>query len=123
MIFRECRITQEQVGEFVIWDVKGDVSRRSEPAFEEAYKQLVTTAPTKILLQFEPKAYINSEGIKVLIQLIAKMNQNQQMVGIAGLSPHFTKIFGMVGITRLAKLYDSSEEAIKALSDSLSGKV
>lgn len=58
----------------------------------------------------------------MLIQLIAKLKRNQQVVGITGLSGHFTKIFGMVGITKLAKLYDSREEAVKALSDSANEK-
>jgi anti-anti-sigma regulatory factor len=36
-------------------------------------------------------------------------------VGIAGLSDHFKKIFNMVGITKFAKLYNTQEEALKAL--------
>jgi anti-anti-sigma factor len=122
MIPRECKISDEQVGDLVIWEVKGDVARRSEPAFEEAYRQLETTTSKKILFQFEPRAYFNSEGIKVLIQLIAKTKRNQQVVGITGLSGHSKKIFGMVGITKLAKLYDSREEAIEALSVSANEK-
>jgi anti-anti-sigma factor len=118
MIPRECKISDEQVGDLVIWDMKGDVVRRSDRAFEEAYRQLETTVSKKILLQFEPKAYINSEGIKVLIQLIAKTKREQMVVGITGLSDHFRKIFSMVGITKLARLFDSREEAIEALSDS-----
>lgn len=122
MIQRECKISGEQFGDLVVWDVKGDVARRSEPAFEEAFRQLETTPSKKILLQFEPRAYFNSEGIKVLIQLIAKTRQNQQVVGITGLSGHFKKIFAMVGITRLAGIFDSREEALKALSVSTTQK-
>ncbi len=118
MIPRECKISDEQVGDLVIWDVKGDVARRSEPAFEEAYARLSASKATKILLQFEPHGYFNSEGIKVLFQLIAKTKRNQQVVGITGLSGHFKKIFGMVGITKLARPFDSREEAVEVLSDS-----
>ena len=93
MIPRECKISDEQVGDLVIWDVKGDLARRSEPAFEEAYARLSASNATKILLQFEPHGYFNSEGIKVLFQLIAKTKRNQQLVAITGLSGHFKKIF------------------------------
>jgi anti-anti-sigma factor len=123
MIARESTISDEQVGDLVIWDVKGDVARRYEPAFEEAYRQMETNTSKKILLQFESKAYFSSEGIKVLFQLLAKTKRNQQVVGITGLSGHFKKIFEMVGITKLARLFDSREEAVKALSDSPSEKV
>jgi len=122
MIPRECKISDERHGDLVVWDVKGDVARRSEPAFDEAFQKLEATASKNILLQFEPRAYFNSEGIKVLIQLIAKTKRNQQVVGITGLSDHFKKIFAMVGITRLAGIFDSREEAVKALSVSTTEK-
>ena len=54
MIPRECKISGERVGDLMIWDVKGDVMRRSAPVFEEAYERLETGRATKILLQFEP---------------------------------------------------------------------
>jgi len=123
MIPRECKISDEQVGDLVIWDVKGDLARRSEPAFEEAYARLTASNATKILLQFEPHGYFNSEGIKVLFQLIAKTRRNQQVVAITGLSGHFKKIFEMVGITRLARPFESREEALEALSDPAKGNV
>jgi anti-anti-sigma factor len=115
MIPRECKISDEQIGDLVIWDVKGDVARRSEPAFEEAYARLATSKAKKILLQFEPDGYFNSDGIKVLFQLLAKTKRNQQVVGITGLSGHFKKIFEMVGITKLTRPFDSREEAVEAL--------
>ena len=49
----------------------------------------------------------------MLIQLIAKTKGNQQVVGITGLSTHFKKIFGMMGIAKLAELFDSREEAVE----------
>ncbi|PIY21656.1 MAG: anti-sigma factor antagonist, partial [Deltaproteobacteria bacterium CG_4_10_14_3_um_filter_51_14] len=44
-----------------------------------------------------------------------KTNKTKQKVGITGLSEHFKKIFKMVGIARLATIYDSVSEAISAL--------
>ena len=123
MIPRECKISDEQVGDLVIWDVKGDLARRSEPAFEEAYARLTASNATKILLQFDPHGYFNSEGIKVLFQLIAKTKRNQQVVAITGLSGHFKKIFEMVGITKLMRPFESREAAVEALSDSAKGNV
>ena len=69
-------------------------------------------------MKFHEKAYINSEGLKILIQLLAETNKNQQQVGIVGLSEHFKKIFRMVGITKFAKIFDSVNEAMESLSGS-----
>ena len=71
----------------------------------------------RILLKLEKDVYINSGGIAVLIQLLAKTKQNNQVAGITGVSDHFMKIFKMVGITRFADIYDNVENAIEVLSN------
>ena len=95
--------------------ISGDITAYSESFLNEAYSQANAKGNDRLLLQFEPGAYINSGGIAVLIQLLALSRKNDQRVGITGLSDHFQKIFNMVGITKFAKIYPSAEEAVQAL--------
>ena len=111
----------EKRGDVTFFYVSGDVNRFSEPFFKDAYAQVDSQEIKQILLKFHEKAYINSEGLKVLIQLLAETNKNQQQVGIVGLSEHFKKIFRMVGITKFAKIFDSVKEAMKNLAGSAEG--
>jgi anti-anti-sigma factor len=111
-------IKVERHGAVTIIDISGNVNRFSEPFFKDAYAQVDSQETKKILLKFPEKVYINSEGLKVLIQLLARTNKNQQQVGIVGLSEHFKKIFHMVGITKFAKIFDNTEEALKVLQRS-----
>ena len=108
----------ERRGDVTLFDVSGDVNRFSEPLFKDAYRQVGSREPKKILLKFHEKTYINSEGLKILIQLLAETGKNQQQVGIVGLSEHFKKIFCMVGITKFAKIFDSVTEAMENLAGS-----
>jgi anti-anti-sigma factor len=108
----------ERRGDVTLFDVSGDVNRFSEPFFKDAYAQVDSQETNKILLKFDEKTYINSEGLKVLIQLLAETNKNQQQVGIVGLSEHFKKIFRMVGITKFAKIFGSVNEAVETLAGS-----
>ncbi|MBW2707513.1 MAG: STAS domain-containing protein [Deltaproteobacteria bacterium] len=62
------------------------------------------------------RLYINSGGIALLIQLLARIKSNNQQVVITGISDHFKKIFGMVGITKFAPIYDSEEAALQILA-------
>ena len=43
------------------------------------------------------------------------MKENNQSAAIAGVSPHFKKIFKMVGITKFAGIFDNLAEAIEDL--------
>ena len=97
-------------------DIRGDITILSESALNDAYEDANGRGAGNILLKFEKNAYINSGGISVLIQLLAKTEQNNQTIGIIGLSDHFTKIFNMVGITKFAQIYPTREDALKAMS-------
>jgi anti-anti-sigma regulatory factor len=57
--------------------------------------------------------YINSSGIALVIQMLMEANKNSQKIAAFGLTPHFQKVFTMVGITKYASLYPD-EAAAKA---------
>ena len=96
-------------------NIGGDITAFSESFLNDAYNQANEMGNDRLLLQFEPGAYINSGGIAVLIQLLALSRKNDQRVGITGLSDHFQKIFNMVGITKFARIFATREEAIENL--------
>jgi len=95
--------------------IGGDITAFSEAFLNEAYKKANQMGNDRLLLQFEPGAYINSGGIAVLIQLLALSRKNDQRIGITGLSDHFKKIFNMVGITKFAQIYDDREQALETM--------
>ena len=110
-------IQLERQNEIALMHIQGDITSHSEPYINEAYKELNEHGSTKkILIQFEPDAYINSGGIAVLIQILAQTQKNDQQIGITGLSEHFKKIFRMVGITKFANIYADLDEALQSLS-------
>jgi len=99
-----------------ILDIQGDVTAFSEPFLNEAYQTANNQGAGKILLKFDSNAYINSGGIAVLIQVLARTKKNNQQIGITGISDHFKKIFHMVGITKFARIFESLEDALKQMA-------
>ena len=109
-------ITLGANGSVTLFEIKGDVTVASDPAFKEAYREVKSRGADRILFQFTEDAYINSGGIAVLIQILAKTRRNGQRVAISGISDHFKKIFNMVGITKFADVFDTPEMALQALN-------
>ena len=109
-------ITFEQHGAVTLLNVQGDITSFSEPFLTEAYQTANDQGASKILLKIGTDAYINSGGIAVLIQILSQTKQNNQKIGIAGVSAHFKKIFNMVGITKFAKIHDTVEIAIEMMA-------
>ena len=78
-----------------------------------AYYGLGVTAASFLLLDFTGVEYINSSGIAIIIQILIEGHQaGSRPLGIFGLSPHFHKVFGMVGINKYASLYEDEKSAL-----------
>lgn len=57
-------------------DIQGDLTGASEPFVKDAYKEPDKEETRKILLDLDENAYLNSDGIKVLLQILAQMKKN-----------------------------------------------
>ncbi len=113
----ENEIRLETTESVTVLDIEGDVTVASEPFFKEAYEKANKQGTANIVFKFDENAYINSGGIAILIQLLSLARINNQKVVITGLSDHFKKIFNMVGITKIARIYSTVDEARKGLCD------
>jgi anti-anti-sigma factor len=105
----------EEKGSVAVVGISGDVTGRSEITLRSSYERLDPEKIKGILLKFEKGTYFNSEGLKVLILIFAEARKRDQKIAVSGLSAHFKKIFGMVGITKFAEIYDDEGQAVKNL--------
>lgn len=93
----------------------GDISSVSKDAVVGTYQALDKAVHKHILLDFTGVEYLNSSGIALVIQVLMEANKSDQTVAICGLTPHFTKVFTMVGITKYASLFPNEAAALSAL--------
>ncbi|MGA8042423.1 MAG: STAS domain-containing protein [Terracidiphilus sp.] len=94
---------------------EGDIASTSKDAVLGTYQALPKESSKLILLDFTQVDYINSSGIALVIQLLIEAANSAQKISAFGLSPHFNKVFTMVGITKYADLFPSQSEALAAL--------
>jgi anti-anti-sigma factor len=105
-------ISTRLIGDVSVIDIKGEVTAVTAQPIEEAYRRVTTDGAKKILMAFATDCYINSGGIAILIGVLAESKKKAQAVRMTGLTPHFQKIFSMVGLTRYAQIHPSEEAAL-----------
>jgi anti-anti-sigma factor len=93
----------------------GDITSASQPAILGTYEGLPDTVK-RILLDFSKVDYLNSSGIALVIQMMIAASKRQQTIHSFGLSPHFMKVFTMVGITKYTTLHADEASACAAFS-------
>ena len=91
----------------------GDISSSSRDAVLGTYEGVAKTRP--VLIDFSKVEYINSSGIALVIQMLMEANKAAQTIAAFGLTPHFQKVFTMVGITKYASLYPDEAAAKSAI--------
>ncbi len=93
----------------------GDISSTSKDAILEAYKG-IPAGTERVLLDFRGVEYINSSGIAIIIQLLLEAHKaGKRTIGIFGLTPHFNKVFTMVGVAKYATLSPDEATALSRL--------
>ncbi len=98
--------------------LSGEVTTFSETDISQAYQTAIDKNIIRILFNFKDVMYINSAGIAILISLVTESLKNGIKLSICGLTPHFNKIFKMVGLTQYAEIFENDEKAIIALTQS-----
>jgi len=93
----------------------GDITSTSHAAVTGTYESLPATAK-KILLDFSKVEYLNSSGIALVIQMMIAASKKGQKIVTFGLTPHFIKVFTMVGITKYTSLHPDEKTACAAFS-------
>jgi anti-sigma B factor antagonist len=81
--------------------------------FTGTYEGVVKSRP--VLIDFSKVEYINSSGIALVIQMLMEASKADQTIAAFGLTPHFQKVFTMVGITKYAALHRDEATAIASL--------
>jgi len=93
----------------------GDISSTSKEAILAAWHGL-DGASSRVLLDFTGVEYINSSGIAIIIQMLLEASKTGgRTIAIFGLSPHFQKVFTMVGINKYAALHTNEAAALASL--------
>jgi anti-anti-sigma factor len=93
----------------------GDITSASKAAVLGTY-QGIAESTKRILLDFSKVEYLNSSGIALVIQMMIAASKNGQTIQTFGLTPHFQKVFAMVGITKYTKLHPDEKTACAAFS-------
>ena len=93
----------------------GDISSASKDAVLGAWHGLNGSA-SHVMLDFTGVDYINSSGMAIIIQMLLEAGKaGTRTIGIFGLTPHFNKVFTMVGINKYAALHKDEVAALAAV--------
>ena len=89
--------------------IGGYISSDAAEPMGAAFSQVADAQ--KVLVVFAEDAFINSTGIAILFDLALPLKDQGKDVRIVHPSPHFRKVFDIVGLSRDVGIFESEEAA------------
>ena len=93
----------------------GDLTHAAEQRFLNVYDKIAAAKSKYVVLDFQKVEYINSAGMSIIISMLTRAQETGQELRACGLSPHFQKIFNMVGLYKYITHYENIESALQGL--------
>ncbi|VBB47677.1 Two component system response regulator modulated with antisigma-factor antagonist domain [uncultured Desulfatiglans sp.] len=105
-------------GEVLIFEVAGRLDGKTGAELLQDWRRAGREAGG-VLIHFAATAGMNSAGIAALIQLLSDAAKSGRKAVLTGLTENLREIMTMVGVTRLAPVFEREEEGLLLLKKSV----
>ena len=95
----------------VVLDLNGAVTAAAEEALKSGYHAACAAGASIILLNFTLVDHLDSSGIAAVIGLLGEARERGQHLLVTGLTPHYRKIFDLMGLPQYAPVFETEEAA------------
>ena len=96
--------------------MSGRVDAQSAPGVNEEIVNILDQGKNKMLINFKDLEYISSAGLRILIIIAKKLRASEGGLALCSLEEKIYEVFDVSGFTAIFQIYDTQEEAIKALN-------
>jgi anti-sigma B factor antagonist len=111
----ETKVSVEERDGVAVLRFEGDITSFSEAAVLGTFRGLPAETYRNGLLDFTSVDYINSSGIAVIITLLMEASKADRKVHCFGLTPHFKKVFEMVGLLKYTAIHPDEAAGLSAV--------
>jgi anti-anti-sigma factor len=112
----ELQATLRPLSPLTVIDLKGEVTTFADEAITTAYQRASEQGAENILFNFSAVDYMNSAGISIIIGVLTEARKADQRLLLTGLTPHYRKIFQMMGLTQYAPVFDNEDAARQSVA-------
>jgi anti-sigma B factor antagonist len=111
MAMTSDRVNVRRRGMVAVIDLPAQIDIAAEASLNEAYAEAERGSST-ILLNFAGVEYINSQGIALIVGLLARARKDKRAVEACALSDHYREIFEVTRLSDFMRLFESEDTAV-----------
>ena len=109
-------VTVEYEGKVAVVAVEGDVDASSAPELKAELETLLAGGQQDFAIDLAGVRFMDSAGIATLVQLFKRVRTSEGDVRLAALQPPVAKIFRLVRLDRIMKVYPARGDAVASFA-------
>ena len=91
--------------------LEGEINAQSGSAVKEEINKLFQTE-SSIVLSFKSVVYMNSSGLREIIDLFKTASKNKKDISLCDMSSDIREMFSFTGLDKVFKIYDTESQAL-----------
>ena len=91
--------------------VKGEINAQTGSELKKNILELFNKAETAVL-SFKGVVYMNSSGLREIIDLLKSSNKGKKTLILCEMSPDIREMFTFTGLDKVFKIYDTQAQAL-----------
>jgi anti-anti-sigma factor len=99
----------------VVVGIRGRLDAGSSPELEKEIEALMAGGENRLILDLCELKYISSAGLRVILAGTKKLKAKKGTLSVASLQNMVKEVFEVSGFSSIIPIFDSAEEALKAL--------
>ena len=108
-------VNARREGRIGILETDGYINDVSAEKVADAGHALIDEGFRYLILNLEKSPIANSMGISILIEIIERIRELEGRVAFCCVAPILAKTFRIMGLLKVADIYDTEAEAVQAL--------
>tara|TARA_R110002096_G_scaffold159011_7_gene324643 strand:- start:2322 stop:2660 length:339 start_codon:yes stop_codon:yes gene_type:complete len=99
-----------------IIELEGDADLAAAPVFQEAVEGVIADNPPFLVIDFSKSTFVNTPIWAVVVQYYQHTTKENTGMAVSGLQGRVAASFGVVRLGEFISTYDTTDEAVAALS-------
>lgn len=112
MVMPHFEVNVNKEGTHPVLYLRGEVDFATAPVLQDALNETISEGADKITLDFQEVTFLDSEGLKVLLDVYRQLNKTGGTIALHGCSKYIAKIFEILGIRGIFGVEESKNHIL-----------
>jgi len=108
-------ISEDRKAEAVVLALSGKLDATTAKTFEDRILGVIGSGAQRLVVDLAQLEYVSSSGLRVFLLAAKRLHSTDRKIVVCSLKEHVRQIFDLAGFSSIIPVYNSRDEAVKAL--------